>query len=89
MSQQTEQTGSLEAALKHAFSLVQTDPEMAIQQANEILSVAPDYPPAVLLTASAQRMLGNLDAALAYFKPLIRDAKTVVRCLFSNSLSSR
>ncbi|MDX1500456.1 MAG: tetratricopeptide repeat protein, partial [Woeseiaceae bacterium] len=72
MSQASEDTGTLEVAMRHAVGLLQTDPALAAQQAQEILRVIPDHPPAVLLLASASRRAGNVDAALNLLDELIR-----------------
>ncbi len=66
-----EPTGTLEVALAHAEELLQRDPALAIEQANEILRAIPNYPPATLLLGRAQRAAGDSDAALRTLTALV------------------
>ncbi|MFT5571614.1 MAG: tetratricopeptide (TPR) repeat protein [Cryomorphaceae bacterium] len=63
VSNAADATASLESALAHAEDLLATQPDRALQQAQEILFVVPDYPPATLMTAKAHQGLGNIDQA--------------------------
>jgi len=66
-----EPTGTIEVALAHAEQLLQRDPKLAIEQANEILIARPNYPPAVLLLGKAQRAAGDSAAALKTLTALV------------------
>ncbi|MBS0388079.1 MAG: sulfotransferase, partial [Proteobacteria bacterium] len=66
-----EPTGTLEVALAHAEELLQRDPVLAIEQANEILRAIPNYPPATLLLGKAQRASGDAGAALRTLTALV------------------
>ena len=63
-------TGTLETALGHAARLLQSNPAMALEQASEILKVAPGHPPATLLLGVAWRMVGDVPQALGILEPL-------------------
>jgi len=63
-------TGTIDAALAHAARLVPTAPELAIEQAQEILIAVPGHPIAQLLLGMAQRWAGQGDAALKTLEPL-------------------
>ncbi len=67
----TEPTGTLEVALAHAEELLQRDPALAIEQANEILKAVPNYAPATLLLGKAQRAAGDSAAALRTLTALV------------------
>ncbi len=64
-------TGTLEVALARAEGLLQHDPMLAIEQANEILKAIPNYPPATLLLGKAQRATGDSGAALRTLTALV------------------
>jgi tetratricopeptide (TPR) repeat protein len=66
----TDPTGTVETALAHAERLLRLDPALAAEQAGEILKVAPNHPPAMLLSASARRLSGDPAAALLVLEPL-------------------
>ncbi|MHB8721220.1 MAG: tetratricopeptide repeat-containing sulfotransferase family protein [Steroidobacteraceae bacterium] len=70
MTNAAEPTGSLETALAHTRRLLDSDPAMAAQQADEILKVAPGHPPATLLLATARRRTGDTPGALALLNAL-------------------
>ena len=72
MSATSEPAGTLDVAMAHAARLLEIDPALAAEQAQEILKSIPDHPPAVLLLASARRRSGNPAAALALLEPLAR-----------------
>jgi tetratricopeptide (TPR) repeat protein len=67
-----EPVGSIDAALAHALNLVETRPELAAQQAHEILKAAPSHPIALLVIGMSQRRLGETAQALATLEPLAR-----------------
>ena len=66
----TEATASLDVALEHASRLLGSDPELAGQQASEILSVVEGHPVAQFVLATSHRLCGRIDAALAILGPL-------------------
>ncbi len=72
MNHATEPTGSLDVALAHASRLLATDPALAGEQADEILRVVPNHPPALLLQAAAHSARGQLAEAIAILEPLAR-----------------
>ena len=63
-------TGSLQVALTHAERLLDTDPALAAEQANEILRVVGDHPAAWLVLANAQALRGRPGQALDILGPL-------------------
>ena len=73
MTTSTEQTGSIEAAIRHTEALLEHEPELAIEQAREILKAVPKYPPAELLLASALFRTGNVDDSMAILERLVRE----------------
>ena len=64
--------GTIDVALAHATRLMQSDPELAAEQAGEVLKVAPGHPVATLLLGYARRVTGKTDAALQILEPLTR-----------------
>lgn len=63
--------GSVQVALAHARRLLERDPALAAEQASEILKVAPNHPPALLLLAIAQRQGGNAQSSLELLNALV------------------
>jgi tetratricopeptide (TPR) repeat protein len=72
LSSTAEPVGTIEVALAHATRLLAERPQLAIEQASEILKAAPGHPPAVLLLATARRCSGETDAALQILEQLVR-----------------
>ena len=70
MNSGADPTGTIEVALGHAGRLLATNPAMALEQATEILKVAPNHPVATLLLGVAQRSTGHLNSALRTLKAL-------------------
>jgi hypothetical protein len=64
MSTIGEPSGPLDVALARTNKLLKVDPDLAAEQALEILEAVPAYPPALLLLAAARRLLGESAAAL-------------------------
>jgi tetratricopeptide (TPR) repeat protein len=60
----SEPTGTLEVAMKHAATLLATQPALAAEQAREILKVVPDHAPAAYLLARAAARAGRGDEAI-------------------------
>jgi len=72
MSVSPEPVGTLEVALRHAGALLESQPALALEQANEILKVVPGQPLAELFVGVAQRRLGDADGALRTLQALAR-----------------
>ncbi len=70
MNSAADPTGTIEVALAHAGRLMANNPAMALEQATEILKVAPNHPVATLLLGAAQRSTGDLESALRTLKAL-------------------
>jgi tetratricopeptide (TPR) repeat protein len=66
----TDQYGGLAIALAHAARMLAARPDLAEQQAHEILKVAPGHPEALWLLAAARRGQGDGAGALAILQPL-------------------
>ena len=49
MNDVIENTGNLAEAMEHAKHLLAEDPHQAVTQLEEVLTVVPDYPPALLM----------------------------------------
>ncbi len=62
--------GTLAAALDQASRRLALDPGQARLEAEAILKVAADHPPALLILGSARRRLGDASGALAVLAPL-------------------
>ncbi len=70
MNSVSERVGAIDVALAHAQRLLEKDPELAAQQAREILSVFPGLPIARLILGAAQRRAGRPQSALDVLEPL-------------------
>ena len=68
----SEPAGTVDVAMAHAARLLNVDPALAAEQAQEILKALPNHPPAVLLLATARRRLGEPAAALELLEPLVQ-----------------
>jgi predicted Zn-dependent protease len=66
----SEPVGTLDVALSHAARLLETAPQLAAEQAAEILKVAPDHPVASLIWGVARRCTGDVPGALQLLQPL-------------------
>ena len=73
MSSASEPVGSLDVALAHTARLLEKDPALAAEQANEILKAVPGHPHARLLLGIAHRLGGDPPMALAALEPLARE----------------
>jgi tetratricopeptide (TPR) repeat protein len=62
---ESEQQGTLTVALAHGFSLLAKDPQLAIEQAAEILRIFPREAEAHALLGAARRRLGDHAGAIA------------------------
>lgn len=72
MSTVPEPTGTLAVAMEHAERMLDADPALAVEQAQEILNAVPNHPPAVLLLAAACRRSGDPEAASAVLDALVQ-----------------
>ncbi len=63
-------TADLQTALAHASRLLETDPALAAEQANEIIDAVGPHPMAVLVLGVAHRLRGQVGDALAQLQPL-------------------
>ena len=73
MNSVSEPVGSLDVAISHAARLLERDPRLAVEQADEILKAVPGHPHARLILGAAHRRLGNTDAALQVLAPLAQE----------------
>ncbi len=73
MSTASEPVGTLDVALAHAARLLETQPQLASEQASEILKAVPGHPPARLILGIARRIVGEFAAALEVLEPLARE----------------
>ena len=71
MTSASEPQGSIAEALAHTERLLVDRPQLAIEQAREILLAAPNHPPATLLLGLAQRAAGDPAAAAATLRALV------------------
>ncbi|MEM7431235.1 MAG: sulfotransferase [Pseudomonadota bacterium] len=71
MSSDKEKRGSLEIAIERTAQLLDIDPAMAEQQAEEILKAVPNHPPGRFYLAMARRYQGKYQQALEVLEPLL------------------
>lgn len=67
---QTAPSGNLKTALDHAGRLLESNPALAAEQAQEILKIAPGVPAAMHIEAVAHRLMGQADKALEILEKL-------------------
>jgi Flp pilus assembly protein TadD len=72
MSLVSEPTGSLDQALAHASRLLATRPELAGEQAAEILKVVENHPMALLVLGTSHTARDNAPEAVEILGPLVR-----------------
>ena len=70
--------GSVDVAIAHATRLLEKNPELAAEQASEILNVDPAHPTARLILGAAQRRAGRAAQALAVLEALARELPNAV-----------
>jgi predicted Zn-dependent protease len=68
MNTPAEPTGTLDVALAHAARLLERDPALAVEQAQEILKVIPNQPSALFLLAQALGRSRRGDDAIAVLR---------------------
>ena len=70
MSTAPAPVGTIGVALAHAARLLESRPDLAAQQAVEILKSTPNHPLATLLLGVARRVCGDASSALKVLEPL-------------------
>jgi tetratricopeptide (TPR) repeat protein len=65
-----EPVGTVDVALAHASRLLQVRPDLAVEQAGEILKAIPGHPQATLICGVGRRLAGDPQGALAVLEPL-------------------
>ncbi len=70
MNHKADPVGTLADALAHAARLLEGQPRLAVEQAEEILKLIPGQPAALLLRALAKRGLGAAEEALSLLHSL-------------------
>jgi tetratricopeptide (TPR) repeat protein len=68
-----EKSGSLKQALVQCAKLLQSYPDLAVEQAREILKALPAHPYALLMLGAALRLTGKNEDALAILDPLAKE----------------
>jgi len=71
MASHADPTGTLEAALAHARRLLAARPDLALEQAREILRVVPRSAAALQIAGEAHRARGEGEAATAAFRAAV------------------
>jgi predicted Zn-dependent protease len=83
----SEATASLDTALNHASQLLGSDPELAGQQAAEILRVVGDHPVAQMILGISHRLCGRLERAIELLAPLSRTQAGMPRVHFEYAMA--
>jgi tetratricopeptide (TPR) repeat protein len=68
----------LDVALGHAARLLERDPRLAVEQADEILKAVPGHPYARLILGAAHRRAGETERALQILAPLAQEQQSSV-----------
>ncbi len=79
--------GSVQQAFGHAAGLLSQHPGLALEQAEEILKVAPGLPQAQLLAIAALRLLGRADEALSRLDALPEATRTSAAAQLESGLT--
>ena len=72
MSATGEPTGTVEVAMRHAETLLAKRPQLAVEQAQEILKAVPNHAPAAFLLARANARIGRGDEAIAALRRTVK-----------------
>lgn len=83
----SEATASLDTALNHASQLLGSDPELAGQQATEILRVVADHPVALMILGISHRLCGRLEQAIELLAPLARSQAGMPRVHYEYAMA--
>jgi tetratricopeptide (TPR) repeat protein len=67
-----EPTGTVEVAMRHAETLLAKRPQLAVEQAQEILKAVPNHAPAAFLLARASARIGRGDEAIAALRRTVK-----------------
>ncbi len=70
MTPPSDPTGALDQALAHAERLMASRPDLAAEQADEILKAVPGHPQAIRLAGQARRLIGDPSGAVQILQPL-------------------
>ena len=73
MNSVSEPVGTLDVALAHAARLLERDPRLAVEQADEVLKAVPGHPHARLILGAAHRRAGHTQSAIEILAPLARE----------------
>ncbi|MDE2407779.1 MAG: sulfotransferase [Xanthomonadaceae bacterium] len=76
---QTAATAGVEAALAHALRLLESQPDLAARQAQEVLTSVPGHPAAILIQGMAANALGQFGHAEAVLRPLAQAQPAAVQ----------
>jgi tetratricopeptide (TPR) repeat protein len=87
VSAEAEPAGTLDVAMAHASRLLESEPLLALEQAQAILEAVPNHPPAVFLRARAHRLCFDFAAALAVIEPLAQRQATWAAAQFELGLT--
>ena len=87
MNTASEPVGTLEVALAHTSRLLDREPQLAIEQASEILKAVPHQPMALLLLGIAQRRCRDLPASIDTFRALLTTQPQWARAHYEAALS--
>ena len=87
MTTESDPAGTLEVAMKRASELLGVDVSLAAAQAQEILKAVPEYPPAILLLASANRQSGDPAAAMGILETLVKRQDVWAAAHFEHGLT--
>lgn len=69
----SQRLGSVDVAVSHARRLLETNADLAAEQAREILSVSPGHPLATLILGAAHRRAGRPQTAVEVLERLARE----------------
>src|ERR1700730_6543873 len=69
----SEPVGTVDVALGHAARLLEKDPRLAVEQADEVLKAVPGHPYARLILGTAHRHAGQTSVPLSVLEPLARE----------------
>jgi tetratricopeptide (TPR) repeat protein len=83
----SEATATLDVALDHASRLLGSDPELAGQQAAEVLRVVDGHPVALMILGISHRLGGRFERAIELLGPLTRSAPNMPRVHYEYAMA--